>query len=207
MLLLVTAGSLQAQTLEERVSALEARMDAIESRVARLETFHPNREFTITQGNFTLDEFNSYITNLDVKDGEWLYVKSSGDIDGDGQTDILELCTSDQRFTSLFGYYLNGNPDDPFGRQYYFNGNSDNDLTYNKNNFTQSNFVTDWRIATHILVNSLQNERLRMKADGPGGSSEADIFSRSGLIHFYTSGPDFKVTYRAGTTRMEACGF
>ncbi len=207
LLLLATAGSLQAQTIEERLSALEARMDSIEQRVTRLESFHPQREFTITQGNFTLDEFNAYITALDVKDGDWVYAKSTGDLDGDGREDSMEICTSDPRFISLFGYYLNGNPDDPFGRNYYFNGDPGNDLTYTQMNLTDRDTTWVWGVATAIIAESSLNERLKLKANSSGGDFIADIWPRSSNIHFFSDGPDHKVTFKAGSTRMEACGF
>jgi len=206
-MLFALAGTLQAQTLEERVAALEARMDAIENRVARLESFHPQREFTITQGNFTLDEFNAYITALDVKDGDWVYAESTGDIDGDGKTDSMEICTSDPRFISLFGYYLNGNPDDPFGRKYLYNGDSGNNLTYIKEKRTNNNQTNDWSIATAIYLYSLKNERLKLEAANSESTFTTDIWSRSSNIYFFSSGPDYKVTLKAGSTRVEACGF
>ncbi|GEM_PF-6589212 len=206
LLLLATAGSLQAQTIEERLSALEARMDSIEQRVTRLESFHPQREFTISQGNFTLDEFNAYITALDVKDGDWVYAKSTGDIDGDGREDSMEICTSGPRFISLFGYYLNGNPDDPFGRNYYFNGDPQNDLTYTQMNFTRG-ISREWGVARGIIAESAKHERLKLRAYGDGGDFIADIWPRSSNIHFFSDGPDHKVTFKAGSTRAEACGF
>ncbi len=208
LLLLAASGSLQAQTIEERLSALEARMDSIEQRVTRLESFHPQREFTITQGNFTLDEFNAYVTALDVKDGDWVYIKSTGEIDGDGRTDSMEICTSDPRFISLFGYYLNGNPDDPFGRKYYYKGPSGNELSYVKSEYTNGNLISDWSIAGGIVAHSLKYELFKMEAySNPGGEFATSISPRMSYIHFYATGPDYKVTFKAGSTRMEACGF
>ncbi len=207
LLLLVTAGSLQAQTIEERLSALEARMDSIEQRVTRLESFHPQREFTISQGNFTLDEFNAYITALDVKDGDWVYAKSTGDIDGDGREDSMEICTSGPRFISLFGYYLNGNPDDPFGRKYYYNGPSGNELTYVKSEYSNGNRTRDWSIAGGIVAHSLKYELFKIEAYTTNGEYVTSISPRMSYLHFFSTGPDYKVTFKAGSTRAEACGF
>ncbi len=209
LLLLAASGSLQAQTIEERLSALEARMDSIEQRVTRLESFHPQREFTITQGNFTLDEFNAYVTALDVKDGDWVYIKGTGKMDGDNRLDSMEMCTSDPNITSAFGYYLNGNPEDTYGRRYYFSENSESNQTFVKMKYTNENIDLDWGAASSVTVETYKNERIAYNIHSSinGGGFSVFIIPQFSSIHFSQSLPENKLLIKAGSTRMEACGF
>ena len=209
LLLLATAGSLQAQTIEERLSALEARMDSIEQRVTRLESFHPQREFTISNGNFTLDEFNAYISALDVKDGDWVYIKGTGKMDGDNKLDSMELCTSNINITSAFGYYLNGNPEDTYGRRYYFRENSESNQTFVKMKYTNENIDLEWGATTSAGVETYKLERIgyNMHSSITGGGFSVIIIPQFSSIHFSQSLPENKLLFKAGSTRMEACGF
>ncbi len=200
-LTLVTAT--QAQTIEERLSTLESKVDSLENRVSRLETFHPElRQFSVKYGSFTFEEFNQGIETLNLKDGDWLYAKASGDMRKNGTINTMELCTQDSRIISLFTKYLD--PDlDPM-QSNFFNVDSDNNETFVKDDLLPTH--TTWMTAAGLVGDVWKYERIRIEAQS-NAEFLLSVFSRSGIVHFYSSDPTNTVTFVAGSSRQQACGF
>jgi len=197
-------ATLQAQTLEERVTALENRMNSLENRVSRLETFHPEiRTFTILQGNFTFEEFNDYISRLDVKDGDWVYIRAKGEMRGDGSINTTEMCTSDPRYLELFTKYLDPNLD-PM-QSHYFDVDVANQLTYLKSDFGPE--WENWRPATRIKGDVRNFDRIQFKAYGNYGYFTMTVNSRMSDIFFNINVSGNEAFFKAASTRQEACGF
>ncbi len=201
------ASSLQAQTIEETVASLELRINTLESKVTRLESFHTNpREFTITQGNFTDESFTDQIVSLNITDGEWLYVKGSGDIRQDGGAYSTELCTSDSRLTSLLNEHIK--PRTSMDTIWFNVRNPNNSLTYVSSNLNDASQQQPWGEATFFSGEVYAGaERLKFKARNSLSNLNIDIWPRSSNIHMFVSSPDYVVTFKAAATREEACGF
>ncbi len=203
---LALAGTLSAQTVEERLSDLENRVTTLESKVAWLETFHPApREFTVTQSTLTFDDFNSKLAALGLQEGEWLYLKASGDINRDGiiETDeSMEMCTTDDRFIRLIWLYFN---DDNLMDSNFFNLSTSDNKTFVKTNYGPG--IGEWGSASQIKGNTFKGSRILFEAYGANRWFMTDIFPNEPLINFNTDDPNNTVTFKAGATRQEACGF
>ena len=201
------AGGLQAQTVEEALAALESRVSTLESKVAWLETFHQApREFTVKQSTLTYDDFNSKLAALGLQEGEWLYVKTEGDFNGDGvvaENEYSEMCTSDTRFTSMATKYFDQNLDN--NSQFFIVRDLDNNLTYVSSHYIQGGET--WQPAGYISGDVYKYERIKMKALASLRSTSFDILTRQQAINFYSEDPNNTVTFKAGATRQEACGF
>ncbi len=194
---------LVAQTPSETSTVLE-RLNQLEERVARLESFHELREFTISADTLSTNSFSDQLRTLKLSEGDWLYVKAVGDMRGDGTINTAELCTTDSRLTSLLDKYLvrDWNP----MTNNWFATQTNNELTYVRRDMDPQ--TAEWGVATDIFGDVYDFERLKLGGSGPhGGYLTVDINTNVPLIHFNIGSPDHKVTFRAGSTRKESCGF
>ncbi len=154
----------------------------------------------------TYDDFNSKLAALGLKEGEWLYIKTEGDFNLDGvvaENEYSEMCTSDTRFTSMPSKYFDQNLDN--NTQFFIVRNLDNNLTYVRSHYI--NGGETWQAAGYISGDVNKYERIKMIALSSLRDTSFDILSRSETINFFSEDPSNTVTFKAGTTRQEACGF